>query len=145
MTCCCCCCCYFCMVCAVSGLWYILLMTTGVCFILTLAHNVRKDPQKMAKVRRLSSFLGSSAGRRSATGAADGITNPDDTAHGQGVHFSHETKVEAFVAPPGSEQPSAAGMPQQQQQQQPTKPSTRAPSALQMFIGTSFAQRHEER
>lgn len=48
---------------AVSGLWYILLIAVGLCMILTIAHNVRKDPRKMNRVLRLSAFLGSSMRR----------------------------------------------------------------------------------
>lgn len=40
-----------------TGLWYILLITIGVCFVLTIAHNMRKDPNKMARLRRLHSAL----------------------------------------------------------------------------------------
>jgi hypothetical protein len=63
---------------AVSGLWYILLIAVGICMMMTLAHNVRKDPGKMARVRRLSSFLGSSMrkseeGRRGRDATGTGL------------------------------------------------------------------------
>lgn len=37
----------------VSGLWYILCMTIGLCFVLTVIHNIRKDPTKMQKLNTM--------------------------------------------------------------------------------------------
>lgn len=40
---------------AVSGLWYILLITTGVCFVLTVVHNLTKG-NKMDTLKRLGTL-----------------------------------------------------------------------------------------
>lgn len=46
------------MSCIAAGLWYILLITIGLCFFLTLLHNVRKDPKsKVGKALRRVGIL----------------------------------------------------------------------------------------
>jgi hypothetical protein len=75
--------------CAVSGLWYILLMTVGVCLVFTLQYNIRKDPSKMAQVRRLSGIGGSFARqtfrRLSSAGHGPGHTQPEGVDGGGGT------------------------------------------------------------
>jgi hypothetical protein len=83
--------------CAVSGLWYILLMTVGVCLVLTLQYNIRKDPSKMAQVRRLSgiggSFVRQTFRRLSSAGHGPGHAQPEGVDGGGG------TAVQPFNLP----------------------------------------------
>ena len=66
---------------AVLGLWYILLITVGVCFVLTLAHNLRKNPDRLARFQRMGSVLWSSGGAGGPHGSTFGSTEGGD--HGQ--------------------------------------------------------------
>lgn len=67
----------------VSGLWYILCMTIGLCFILTVVHNIRKDPVKMQRIRTARANI---VKRISGTGAQApaGMCN-DSSARGCGA------------------------------------------------------------
>eukprot|EP00879_Flechtneria_rotunda_P019430 GHRR01020408.1.p1 GENE.GHRR01020408.1~~GHRR01020408.1.p1 ORF type:complete len:473 (+),score=113.43 GHRR01020408.1:178-1419(+) len=46
----------------VSGLWYILCISVGLCFILLFFHNIRKDPKKQQAIQKLITNVRASAG-----------------------------------------------------------------------------------
>lgn len=126
---------------AVSGLWYILLITVGLSMLLTLQHNVRKDPAKMASVRRFSSFVGSSISRRvrpSSTGGPSGWP-----PHGPGGGTA-DTAVEAFTSgAPGVQGGRAAAEAAVAAAVQDSRGASgaRAPSTLRVFLGTASVNR----
>jgi hypothetical protein len=96
--------------------------------ILTLLHNIRKDPNKMAKVRRFGSFMSSNGTRHSAGPDKQDFQQADGT-----------DTVQAFSGPAGSPRVS---FPQEKQDAgSPQQPKTRAPSTLRVFLGTQSVNR----
>ncbi|WIA44152.1 hypothetical protein OEZ86_010489 [Tetradesmus obliquus] len=121
----------------VSGLWYILLIAIGLCFVLTLIHNARKDPASATGniVRHALAFIG----------IGDGAPPPPSgtgTAAGAGGHLPPPPMASRHrgSAGGGSAMSSMDGF----EASTPGGPQEGA-KTLKAFLGVStFAYREEE-